>query len=1001
MAFRITCRASLLALLHLFAGIQMLSYPLQAGVENGPSDGSYHFVVLPDTQYYYSDQGSGNFGKWLAQMNWIRDHADSHALRYVLHMGDITDQSDHSPTHLSQWNAAKRIAEGIMEKVPLALTVGNHDGLENSRTSLFSNAEYFGAGSTYSNQPTLLETMEPGRWENSVHRFVAEGRTWLIIAMEWGPRDAVVAWAEDVLTRYPDDYVILIVHAYLFRDSSRFDWDLLGNQDRDERQRGNPIGYSALGGDPKGVNDGQKLWNKLIRRHANVKLVLNGHVARSGHGRRVSVGDNRYYVHQHLVNFQHWTGDGQGRMRLMEINSPDETIAVTSFSPFSGETLHGPDLNFAFSLSSRPLKAHYREALRELDPVAAFRLQGENPGRPLISQFSTWELAKAEGFIDDDGSRFRAGRRIRYQSSSPASGAWTSILWFRSVSEGQTLPVLQVRTESDSVLSVYAEISQSVRLPLDESYARSDFAEDSNRLTLNVEPSQWHHLVLQHGGGKLMVWLDGEVLSRRDFPAAEVSRFVLGDFAGRPIGDEARWRIVDFSFHSQALSFPDLEWLWRSAFCQTLPGEISFLDRLGPIPAVRIHEESYPGFALRSEIGGELLFGTAEASFYRISDSPESSRDPNSRYFRLARTLEYSDGVLLATPRTFDAASPVVAHPPIQWKVSNQIEDSYMGSAYLGTQMSVLNVPLPIPFDGSFERLNATFFPFANDWKGGYVRETGDLFYGQEEVIEEVALKRLGKGEFSLTPPAQWGPMTVLGQTALIDTGLTVQPNGESWELSVHETGQLKRDGEAPFAFVFLPLQADGVRSGWYDPASPAQDSPWKRLGTGSYRFGRPLEYYEEGVLQITPGKPADGAVPRFKLFSVEEGIVELRFEVDGEPVDMAFSWGWIASATKTVSKLVPVDSRIMEALADAAYSDFGWYFTERLAWISIGSGNWPWVWSARSGWIYLFLDATPSDGLWFFRAESSDYLYVDRNHLFWAYSIQDGWIPWNREFLW
>ena len=374
MVCRIPRLASLLALLHLhlFAGAQILSYASEAGVENGPSDGSYHFVVLPDTQYYYSDQRSGNFGKWLAQMNWIRDHADSHSLRYVLHLGDITDQSDHSPTHLSQWNAATRIAEGIVDKVPLALAVGNHDGLRDSRISLFSNAEYFGAGSIYASQPTLIEMMEPGRWENSVHRFVAEGRTWLIVAMEWGPRDAVVAWAEDVLSRYPDDTVILIVHAYLFRDSSRFDWDLLGDQDRDERQRGNPIGYSALGGDPEGVNDGQKLWNKLIRRHRNIKLVLNGHVGRSGHGRRVSVSDSRYYVHQHLVNFQHWTGDGHGRMRLMEVNSTNDTIKVTSFSPFSGETLHGPDLDFTFSLSSRPLKTHYREALKELDPVAAF-----------------------------------------------------------------------------------------------------------------------------------------------------------------------------------------------------------------------------------------------------------------------------------------------------------------------------------------------------------------------------------------------------------------------------------------------------------------------------------------------------------------------------------------------------------------------------------------------------------------------------------------------------
>ncbi len=274
------------AFLSLAAGTEILLYGQEAGVETGTSEGSYHFVVLPDTQYYYADQGSGNFGKWLAQMNWIRDNAESHDLRYVLHLGDITDQSDHSTTHLNQWNSARTVANGIMDKVPLALAVGNHDGLSDSRTSLFSNPEYFGAGSVYANQPTLIELMNPERWENSVHRLEVEGQSWLILAVEWGPRDDVVAWVNDVLSRFPDDYVILILHAYLFRDSSRFDWDLLGRQNRDDRQRGNPIGYSALDGDPEGVNDGQNLWNKLIRRHHNVKLVLNGHVSRSGHGRR-------------------------------------------------------------------------------------------------------------------------------------------------------------------------------------------------------------------------------------------------------------------------------------------------------------------------------------------------------------------------------------------------------------------------------------------------------------------------------------------------------------------------------------------------------------------------------------------------------------------------------------------------------------------------------------------------------------------------------------------
>ncbi len=66
--------------------------------------------------------------------------------------------------------------------------------------------------------------------------------------------------------------------------------------------------------------------------------------------------------------------------------------------------------------------------------------------------------------------------------------------------------------------------------------------------------------------------------------------------------------------------------------------------------------------------------------------------------------------------------------------------------------MSVLNTPLPLSDDESFVKLNSTFFPFANDWKGGYINESGQYLYGQEDVIEEVAVNSLGGGRYRLIP---------------------------------------------------------------------------------------------------------------------------------------------------------------------------------------------------------------------------------------------------------
>ncbi len=969
----------------------------------GASDGSYHFVILPDTQYYYGDQGPGNFGKWLAQMNWIRDHAESHNLKYVLHLGDITDQADHSSTHLTQWGRATSAANGIMDKVPMSLVTGNHDGLDNSRTSLFSNPEYFGTGSVYANQPTLIETMEPDKWENSVHRIEIEGRFWLIICFEWGPRDEVIAWADDVLNRFPDDYAILTTHAYLFRDSSRFDWDLLGSHDREDRQRGNPIGYEALNGDPDGANDGQLIWNKLIRDHSNVKLVLNGHVSRSGHGRRVSINDDRHFVQQHLVNFQHWSGDGNGRMRLMEFNPASDMVQVKSFSPFSGEILKGPDLEFAFifSLSTRPLKTHYREALQELNPVAAFRLLGEDARRPLISQFPTWELAQTEGFAADDASHFQSDSRIHYQSSQTTTDAWTALFWFRSDSAEEMIPLLRIGGESGETLSVLADTSPFMLIPLDTSYSQSEFEESSNRLTVKMEPSQWHHLALKYEEGQLMPILDGEVLSTIDFPVAEVSSFTLGDFADDSVETDAEWNMVDFSYHARALSTSDIEWLWRSAFCQTISGEVILNEGLNPVPLIEVQQDGYPGFALRSETGGEILFGTAETSIYRIQDEPGASRDPHSRYLRMPRTLEYSEGILLTTPQVSDSSNPGVAPPPVQLKTSNRIEGKYFGSSYATTQMSVLNVPLPFPNNGSFVKLNSTFFPFASDRKGGYINESAQYLYGQEDVIEEVAVSRLGGGRYRLTPPEAWNPLTLLGQSSEQNTRMTVQPVESGWEVTIHETDQQPSSGRVPFAFVFLPKDVPGVRSGWFDPADSAgQGSPWEKTGTGSYRFTVPLENGPRGVLQITPGATAGGEAPLFKLYSSDEGVWELTFEINGETIDVPFAWAWISLEAGYPVKAAPADARVLEALEDAAYGDLGWYFSERLSWIFVDSDFWPWVWSPGSGWLFLFLETAPADDFWFFEWASGAFLYVDRAVPSWAWSTKDGWIPWPLESL-
>ena len=42
---------------------------------------------------------------------------------------------------------------------------------------------------------TFGGAFEPGKLENTYHLFSAGGRDYIVIALEWGPRDPVIAWA--------------------------------------------------------------------------------------------------------------------------------------------------------------------------------------------------------------------------------------------------------------------------------------------------------------------------------------------------------------------------------------------------------------------------------------------------------------------------------------------------------------------------------------------------------------------------------------------------------------------------------------------------------------------------------------------------------------------------------------------------------------------------------------------------------------------------------------
>ncbi len=299
-------------------------------------DGSpFTLVVLPDTQCYCDTRHAQSAKKWdkidlrkyfFAQTEWIRDNAEKLNIAFVLHEGDIT-QTDYD----EEWEIARKAMSTLDGKVPYCLCLGNHDmgyrktgnnansySTANDRVTGFNKffprkkyagLDHFGG--------TFNDTMDNSWW-----KFERAGMKFLILALEFKPRDEVLALAGKVTSTHPDHRAIVLTHSYL-----------------DSRNQLTKSGYPVEG------NLGVGIWNKLVSKHPNMFLVLCGHVL--GEGLLSTPGDAGNTVHQVLCDYQGLHNGGESWLRYMTFHPEDNKIEVFTFNPFLGTYRLGPSSRFS------------------------------------------------------------------------------------------------------------------------------------------------------------------------------------------------------------------------------------------------------------------------------------------------------------------------------------------------------------------------------------------------------------------------------------------------------------------------------------------------------------------------------------------------------------------------------------------------------------------------------------------------------------------------------
>jgi hypothetical protein len=298
----------------------------------------FTIVVLPDTQEYVDQRtakarerlaaGVDRTQIFLDQTSWIRDTASPLNTKFVVHEGDITQTDD--PGEWARARDAMNVLDGV---VPYCLCLGNHDmgcqqnagggwASAKTRDSLF---EMYFPRTKYAHEPWFGGSFD-NTLTNAYYFFSAAGMDFLILSLEFKPRNEVLEWAGGVLAEHPERRSILLTHSYLYSE-------------KDDSKRIGGNGYDVEG------NHGEAMWQKVVRKHANVFLVLCGHVL--GEGRRVSTGDHGNPVHEVLCDYQGLENGGNGWLRYMTFHPAEDKIEVYTYSPTLDELKEQPSSRFS------------------------------------------------------------------------------------------------------------------------------------------------------------------------------------------------------------------------------------------------------------------------------------------------------------------------------------------------------------------------------------------------------------------------------------------------------------------------------------------------------------------------------------------------------------------------------------------------------------------------------------------------------------------------------
>ncbi|MFF3458304.1 LamG-like jellyroll fold domain-containing protein [Streptomyces sp. NPDC002730] len=275
-----------------------------------PDSPRFTLVVMPDTQYLF-DGASIRTAPVEASLRYILDQGRDENIVFLSHLGDLTENGQ--PGEFGPLSKAFELLD--RRRIGYSVVAGNHD-IKSSTDDQRGRTPYLDAfgPQRLRRLPTFGGATPDGY--NTYHLFRAAGREWLVLALDWRPSAAGLAWAKDVIAKHPKTPVILTTHEIVYADKS-----------------GDEADFSP---------HGKHLWDELIAGHDQIFLTLNGHYWPAA--RTTRKNDAGRDVHLHITNYQNRYYGGSAMIRLYRFDLARNTIDVETISPWilgrAGEDLN-------------------------------------------------------------------------------------------------------------------------------------------------------------------------------------------------------------------------------------------------------------------------------------------------------------------------------------------------------------------------------------------------------------------------------------------------------------------------------------------------------------------------------------------------------------------------------------------------------------------------------------------------------------------------------------